>query len=211
MKTMPNCFKSCFLLILASIFLFGSPNFVEASQKEAVFAGGCFWCLEHDLEDLPGVLSVDSGYTGGELASPTYKNHKGHQEAVIVNFDTEKVAYKSLLRSFWRNIDPLDGEGQFCDRGDSYRPVVFTQGDSQREEAMQSIQDAARELDQPIGRIKVKVQDAKMFWMAEQYHQNFAERNRLKYSFYRNSCGRDRRLDEVWGENARTNAAWPEK
>ena len=208
MKNIASFVRACLGFFFVFIFFFGSPCLVDASQKEAIFAGGCFWCLEHDLEDLPGVISVDSGYTGGELVSPTYRNHEGHQEAVIVYFDSEKVNYKKLLRSFWRNIDPLDNGGQFCDRGDSYRPVIFTKDDIQRNEAIQSVEDASRELDIPIRQIKLHIQDATTFWLAEQYHQDFAKRNRLKYNFYRNSCGRDRRLDEVWGDNARTGASW---
>ena len=94
-------------------------------MERAIFAGGCFWCLEHDLEGLPGVVSAESGYTGGDLSNPTYRNHQGHQEAVIVRFNPLKINYQKLLRIYWRNVDPLDGDGQFCDRGDSYRAVIF--------------------------------------------------------------------------------------
>ena len=127
---------------------------------------------------------------------------------MILYFDPEKLNYQKLLRTFWRNIDPLDGDGQFCDRGDSYRPMIFTKDDEQRNYARQSVEDASKELDVSIKQIKVKIQEASKFWLAEQYHQDFAERNRLKYKFYRNSCGRDKRLDEVWGGNARTDAQW---
>jgi len=208
MKNISPSYRFCLGLVFALIFFLGSPGYIEASQEEAVFAGGCFWCLEHDLEGLPGVISVDSGYTGGKSSDPTYRNHQGHKEAVILYFDPEKLNYQKLLRTFWRNIDPLDGDGQFCDRGDSYRPMIFTKDDEQRNYARQSVEDASKELDVSIKQIKVKIQEASPFWLAEQYHQDFAKRNRLKYKFYRNSCGRDKRLDEVWGRNARTDAQW---
>ena len=194
--------------VFVCIFFLSCPGLLEASEQKAVFAGGCFWCLEHDLEDIPGVLSVDSGYTGGDISNPTYRNHLGHQEAVILYFDSSEVSYQKLLRSYWRNVDPLDGDGQFCDRGDSYRPVIFTIDKNQRNDAIVSAQEVAMELDKPIQSLKVEIKDLKRFWLAEEYHQNFAKRNRLKYNFYRNSCGRDRRLDAVWGERARTDRKW---
>jgi len=200
--------KSYFLPIILSSFLFSFPGLLYASQQEAIFAGGCFWCLEHDLEGLKGVSSVESGYTGGDLPSPTYRNHQGHQEAVILHFDSAKINYEKLLRSFWRNVDPLDQGGQFCDRGDSYRPVIFAIGESQKSDAIQSIDLVAEELDKPANSLKVEIADAKKFWLAEDYHQDFAQRNRLKYNFYRLSCGRDSRLDELWGERARTSSEW---
>ena len=127
---------------------------------------------------------------------------------MLVSFDPELITYQELLRSYWRNVDPSDGEGQFCDRGNSYRPVIFTRGKSQRNDAIESTEKAAKELDQSILSIKVEIQDAKTFWLAEEYHQNFAKRNSLKYKFYRNSCGRDRRLDDVWRDRARTDHGW---
>ena len=199
--------------LLASIFAFAlflvSPQPLQASTQQAVFAGGCFWCLEHDLEGLRGVKSVGSGYTGGDLLNPSYSNHKGHQEAVSVTFDPEKISYKKLLRVFWRNIDPLDGDGQFCDRGDSYRPVIFTLDESQRNDAIISSELAALELDKSIESLKVDFQDLNKFWIAEDYHQDFATRNNIKYKFYRYSCGRDDRLEELWGERARSAQQWP--
>ncbi len=200
--------KPYFVFVIGCILFFASPDVLEASQQEAVFAGGCFWCLEHDLEDLPGVSSVESGYTGGDTTNPTYRDHVGHQEAVLLYFDPVKVSYKKLLRSYWRNVDPLDGEGQFCDRGDSYRPVIFTSDESQRNDAIESAEQVSKELNKPIRSIKVQIEEAKSFWLAEEYHQNFAENNRFKYKFYRNSCGRDSRLDEIWGKRARTNDEW---
>ena len=197
------------LLVLPLVLM---PSAVLAETETAVFAGGCFWCLEHDLEDLPGVVEATSGYSGGQLDNPTYRQVSsettGHQEVVEVRFDPARIAYSTLLRSYWRNVDPLDGGGQFCDRGDSYRPVIFTTDAAQAHEAEASAQAAAVELGQPRSALKVELRDAARFWPAEGYHQNYAENNALKYNFYRLSCGRDRRLDAVWGGAARSYAPW---
>jgi peptide-methionine (S)-S-oxide reductase len=183
-----------------------------APAQEAVLAGGCFWCLEHDLEGLPGVLDVESGYSGGSLERPTYgqvsAGGTGHQEVVRVRFDPERISYGALLRSYWRNIDPLDGGGQFCDRGSSYRPVIFTSGAAQQTQAQASLAAAASELGRDRSAIKVQIKPLKRFWPAEVYHQNYADRNSVKYTYYRWACGRDRRLDAVWGQRARSAKAW---
>ena len=180
---------------------------------EAVFAGGCFWCLEHDLEHLPGVVDAVSGYSGGSLRNPTYRQVSaggtGHQEVVRVRFDPAQLSYATLLRSYWRNVDPLDDGGQFCDRGSSYRPVIFTRGDEQQQQARASLQAAAKELKRPASELRVQIRPLQTFWPAEDYHQNYAETNAVKYNYYRWACGRDRRLDAVWGsKRARTGKAW---
>ena len=183
-----------------------------AATEEAVLAGGCFWCLEHDLEEIPGVLEVESGFSGGKLANPSYRQVSaggtGHQESVRVRFDNTKIRYETLLRSYWRNVDPLDGGGQFCDRGESYRPVIFTTNATQAVEARNSLVAAARELGRPASAIKVAIKPLARFWPAENYHQNYARRNGLKYRYYRFACGRDRRLDAVWGARARRFDRW---
>ena len=200
------------LIGLLALPLVVMPSAVLAETETAVFAGGCFWCLEHDLEDLPGVVEATSGYSGGQLDHPTYRQVSsettGHQEVVEVRFDPARIAYSTLLRSYWRNVDPLDGDGQFCDRGDSYRPVIFTADAAQAREAEASAQAAARELGQPRSALRVELRDAAHFWPAEDYHQNYAENNALKYNFYRLSCGRDRRLDAVWKTAARRDDPW---
>jgi peptide-methionine (S)-S-oxide reductase len=177
-----------------------------------VLAGGCFWCLEHDLEHLPGVVEAVSGYSGGRVRNPTYQQVSGggtgHQEAVRVRFDPDRISYAALLRSYWRNVDPLDGGGQFCDRGSSYRPVIFPRGEVQLRQARASLQAAARELNRPVAAIRVQIQPLQTFWPAEGYHQNYAELNALKYRYYRWACGRDRRLDAVWGPRARGGQSW---
>ena len=131
--------KIIVICILFQILMF-SPVKVLAESQEAIFAGGCFWCLEHDLEKLDGVISADSGYSGGDIANPTYENHSGHQEVVKVSFNSDIISYKDLLNAYWINIDPFDNNGQFCDRGNSYKPVIFTSNDEQRLEAKESQQ-----------------------------------------------------------------------
>lgn len=199
-------------LFMVGALLFGAPGSVFAAVENAVLAGGCFWCLESDLEKLPGVLSVESGYSGGSVAKPTYRQvtseTTGHQEVVEVRFDPTKISYPRLLQSYWRNVDPFDGGGQFCDRGDSYRPVIFTNSEAQDQAARASRAAAARELGVPEAKLKVEIKPLKKFWPAEGYHQNYAKNNTLRYRFYRFSCGRDRRLDQVWGSKARSGAAW---
>ncbi len=208
MRQIIRLISSLTLSFYLGLILLFFPGVLHASEQEAIFAGGCFWCLEHDLEDLSGVSSVESGYSGGSLPNPTYRDHQGHQEAVLVRFNPSKISYQKLLRSYWRNVDPLDGGGQFCDRGNSYRPVIFVRDDNQRKDAIQSLEFAANELGEQNDSIKLEIKDFKKFWIAEDYHQNFAKLNSLKYNFYRYSCGRDKRLEEIWGQEARTNEKW---
>ena len=176
------------------------PLQVIAESEQAIFAGGCFWCLEHDLEKIDGVVSAESGYSGGDLINPTYENHRGHQEAVRVSFDSDIISYKDLLKQYWVNIDPFDNKGQFCDRGDSYKPVIFTSNQEQERDAKESQKYISLALNIPLDQLKVDVVDSKAFWLAEEYHQDFAVKNSLKYNFYRASCGRDNRLKKVWSE-----------
>ena len=186
----------CVLLQLLII----CPFKVFAESQDAVFAGGCFWCLEHDLEKLDGVVSVESGYSGGEITYPTYENYVGHQEVVKVSFNSNIISYKDLLDNYWINIDPFDDSGQFCDRGNSYKPVIFTANQEQEREARESQKKISRVLNIPADQLKVDIVDARTFWVAEEYHQDFAVKNPLRYNFYRTSCGRDNRLKKVWGE-----------
>ena len=190
-------------LIVFSIFLqllIACPLQVFAESEEAIFAGGCFWCLEHDLEKLDGVVSAESGHSGGDLINPTYQDHSGHQEVVKVIFDSDIISYKDLLKQYWVNIDPFDNNGQFCDRGDSYKPVIFTSNQEQKLDAKESQETISVGLNIPLEQLKVDIVESKVFWLAENYHQDFAVKNPLKYNFYRTSCGRDNRLKKVWGE-----------
>ena len=141
---------------------------------------------------------------------PTYENHNGHQEVVLVNYDSEVVTLSEIYRLYFRNIDPLDGGGQFCDRGDSYRPVIFFENEDEKNEASNSLLSASKELRVNLEKINVELKPKSKFWEAEAYHQDFANRNELKYKFYRFSCGRDQQLDKLWKENARSTNFWSE-
>lgn len=168
--------------------------------EQAVLAGGCFWCMEHDMK-LPGVISVESGYTGGKLAHPTYQDvgseTTGHHEAVRVTFDPSKTSYAYILSRYWKLIDPTDTGGQFCDRGPSYAPAVFVANAEQRRIAEQTRAEAAKQLKQ--GRMAVPILPLGPFWPAEEYHRDYARRHAIAYAAYRLGCGRDARLAQVWG------------
>lgn len=168
--------------------------------QTAIFAGGCFWCTESDMEHIPGVVSAVSGYTGGTARNPTYEQvggeTTGHVEAVRVTFDSSKISYRQLVDRFWRTIDVTDDGGQFCDRGPNYRTAVFATP-AQRPVAEASRAAAARAL--RTGRLITPVRPATAFWPAEDYHQDFYKKNPLRYRVYRQGCGRDARLKAVWG------------
>jgi peptide-methionine (S)-S-oxide reductase len=174
-----------------------------AGISEATFASGCFWCSEKDFEAVSGVTEVISGYTGGRSANPTYEqvgtNRTGHYEAIRVRFDPAKVSYDALLDHYWRNVDYTDGNGQFCDRGASYRPAIFVHDDRQRAaaEASKAALAEAKNLTQPIA---VQILPAAAFIPAENYHQDYYKKNPIRYRFYRNGCGRDARLNQLWPE-----------
>jgi len=197
---MNKIFRKLIVFCMLLHLLIAYPLHAFAQSEEAMFAGGCFWCLEHDLEKLNGVISAESGYSGGDLTNPTYENHSGHQEVVKVSFDPNLITYKDLLQQYWVNIDPFDDKGQFCDRGNSYKPVIFTSNQEQESDAKNSKENISVALNIPLDQLKVDITDSKAFWIAEKYHQDFAIRNPLKYNFYRKSCGRDNRLNKVWGE-----------
>lgn len=181
------------LTILALAFMAGAPAAAQ-TRAEAVFAGGCFWCVEKDFERLDGVIEAESGYTGGTLANPTYRNHEGHTEAVRVIYDPSQLSYEALLRHFWRHHDPLDAGGQFCDRGPSYRPAIFVTPE-QRAAAEASRADAQRLLGRAVA---TPIEPLGRFWRAEEYHQDYYQKNPVQYRVYRFRCGRDQRVAEVW-------------
>ncbi|HJK91661.1 MAG TPA: peptide-methionine (S)-S-oxide reductase MsrA [Polyangiaceae bacterium LLY-WYZ-15_(1-7)] len=172
-------------------------------QAVAVFAGGCFWCMEKPFEELEGVVSVLSGYAGGDVDAPTYEQvsagRTGHAEAVRVLYDPSVVSYEALLRVFWHNVDPTDGGGQFCDRGSQYRTAIFPQDDAQRAAAEASKAAIAAELDAPI---VTALEEADAFWVAEGYHQDYYRTHPSRYQRYRLGCRRDARLQQLWGESA---------
>jgi peptide-methionine (S)-S-oxide reductase len=171
----------------------------------ATFAGGCFWCMEPPYDKLDGVLATTSGYAGGSTVNPTYQQVSaggtGHAEVVQVTYDPAKVSYEQLLEVFWHNVDPLDAGGQFCDRGDSYRTGIFVHDEEQRRRAEASKQalDDSKRLTQPI---VTEIVDAGPFYPAEDYHQDYYQKNPVRYKFYRWNCGRDQRLTELWGADA---------
>ncbi|MEO1015542.1 MAG: peptide-methionine (S)-S-oxide reductase MsrA [Pseudomonadota bacterium] len=177
-----------------------TPAPSSSELEEAVFAGGCFWCVEADFDKVPGVRETISGYTGGHLENPKYKDvtreNTGHYEAVRVVYDPAEVSYSELVEYFWRHVDPTDAGGQFCDRGDSYRTAIFATPD-QRDtaEASKAALEASGVLSNPV---VTPVLDAATFWEAEAYHQNYYRKNRLRYRYYRSACGRDARVKEVW-------------
>jgi peptide-methionine (S)-S-oxide reductase len=169
----------------------------------ATFAAGCFWCTEADFEKVPGVVDAVSGYTGGQVANPTYQQvsggRTGHREAVQVRYDPARVSYMQLLDVYWRNVDPVDGRGQFCDRGEQYTPAIFVATDQERrlaEESKRTLERSGR----VRGKIATAILAAGPFYRAEEYHQSYYKKNPLRYRFYRATCGRDRRLRELWGE-----------
>ncbi len=176
---------------------------LPAGMAEATFASGCFWCGEKDFEALPGVTEVISGYTGGRTPKPTYgevgTNRSGHFEAIRVRFDPKKVSYEAVLEHFWHNVDYTDGEGQFCDRGDSYRPAIFVHDDTQRA-AAEASKAALAETKRLTKAIPVPILPAAAFTAAENYHQDYYKKNPVAYAFYRNGCGRDARLQQLWPE-----------
>ena len=176
----------------------------SAQQLEkAIFAGGCFWCVESDFDKVPGVTATISGYTGGNTEGPTYKEvtagGTGHFEAVEISYDPAVVTYEALLNAFWHSVDPTDAGGQFCDRGQSYQTAVFVTSEEQRSVAEASRNTAQEMLDIPI---VTPIFDAGQFYPAEDYHQNYYQENPLRYRYYRWGCGRDKRVKELWGEHA---------
>jgi peptide-methionine (S)-S-oxide reductase len=194
------------LLIAIPLILLPFQQIQAADAGEtAVFAGGCFWCMEAPFDKLPGVLSVTSGYSGGQVKNPTYEQVSvggtGHAEAVQVVFDPSKISYTRLLDVFWRNIDPTVTDRQFCDVGSQYRSAIFYHGEEQRRASLQS--KAALEKAKPFkGAVVTEIVTAGEFYPAEEYHQHYYKKNPLRYRYYRNGCGRDRRLKELWGSAA---------
>lgn len=188
-------------LSLVLLVTFAAVSASAAPPAVATFAGGCFWCMEPPFEKLPGVLSVVSGYTGGTVSDPTYaavsSGATGHFEAVRVVYDPARVSYNRLLEVFWRNIDPTDAGGQFCDRGAMYHSAIFFHDETQRAaaEASRNAISSARGL-----RIVTSILPASPFYEAEKYHQDYAKKNPIRYRYYRFTCGRDRRLQQIWAD-----------
>ena len=206
MKIKTTILSAGFILALATTAAWSAMATRQAEAPApglavATFAGGCFWCMEPPFDKTEGVLSTTSGYTGGQKAGATYKEvsggDTGHKEAVRVVYDPQKVSYEKLLDVFWRNVDPVDAGGQFCDRGEPYKTAIFVSDDEQRRVADES--KAALQQSGQFASITVPIEPASVFWEAEGYHQDYYMKNPTKYKFYRWKCGRDARLDAVWG------------
>ncbi|MGS5086232.1 peptide-methionine (S)-S-oxide reductase MsrA [Hydrogenophaga sp. A37] len=187
------------LSVLAALLL-STTSLSHAATATAVFAGGCFWCIEKDFEKLPGVVEVESGYTAGKTPNPTYEQvshgQTGHTEAVRVIYDPAKVSYAQLVEYFWRHIDPTVKDRQFCDIGTQYRSGIYWGNATERQVA-----EASRDALLKSGRFKTihtELAPASVFYLAEAYHQDYYKKNELRYNFYRLSCGRDARVKELW-------------
>jgi peptide-methionine (S)-S-oxide reductase len=179
-----------------------TPPALPAGTSVATFAGGCFWCVEADFDKLPGVISTTSGYTGGQVANPSYEQvsakRTGHAEVVRVVFDPRKISYETLLQKYWRSIDPTTKDRQFCDAGSPYRTAIFTHDAAQAAAAQASL--AALEKRKPFKEpIVTTIEPAGPFYEAESYHQDYYKKNPVRYNYYRLSCGRDARLQQLWG------------
>ncbi len=198
------------LLVIIASFALAGGVWAQALQpppaaglKVATFAGGCFWCMEPPFEAIPGVSAVVSGYTGGTVANPSYAQvstgRTGHKEAVQVTYDPAQVPFQALLDVFWRNVDPFDAGGQFCDRGNEYATAVFAADPEQRAQSEASKAAVQARFNKPVA---TPVVEAGPFYRAEDYHQGYHAKNPVRYKFYRFKCGRDARLKEVWGAEA---------
>jgi len=183
--------------ILATLLGLSLGNSSALADK-ATFAGGCFWCMEQAFQDLEGVDDVVSGFTGGTLKNPTYSgNHEGHYEAIEVTYDPAVIDYPQLLQVFWRNIDPFDSRGQFCDKGSSYLSVIFVMNEEQRLLAQRSKEQVKQAF--PAKQVVTPILNASVFYPVEEYHQDYYKKNPLRYRFYKATCGRANRLEEIWG------------
>ncbi|MDB2437689.1 peptide-methionine (S)-S-oxide reductase MsrA [Hellea sp.] len=170
---------------------------LSGQTDTAIFAGGCFWCVESDFEKLPGVIDAVSGYTGGEIQNPTYRNHPGYREAAKIIYDPTIVSYDQLLDYYWHHIDPTDSRGQFCDKGHAYTPAIYARPDQIK---MAEASEAEIKKTKPFADpIIVPVLPATKFWDAEDYHQEYYLKNPRRYEFYRKGCGRDARVKQLWG------------
>jgi peptide-methionine (S)-S-oxide reductase len=197
-------------ILSVAILLIGAWNIqstslvaADAILGKAYFAGGCFWCMEEAFEKVEGVLSVTSGYMGGTVANPSYEDvsagRTGHAESIEVAYDPAKVSYRKLLDTFWRNVDPITPNAQFCDHGSQYRSAIFFQTDEEKREVEASNQaiEQSKRFKEPIVTQIVMVSQ---FYPAEEYHQDFYKKNPIRYKFYKYNCGRAQRLEELWGK-----------
>jgi peptide-methionine (S)-S-oxide reductase len=197
--------KTKLLAVIAasSLILADAGPAAAAALKTAVFAGGCFWSAQHDIEHTPGVKDVVVGYAGGAMANPTYEDHTGHLEAIRVTYDPAQISYAKLVDAFFHHIDPTDPNGQICDQGPTYRTAVFVADAGEKAAAEQVKEQVHKELGLPI---KTMILPAARFWVGEGYHQHYAEKNPAAYMAYRIGCGRDRTLKAVWSMSVASRA-----
>lgn len=203
-RIQPLSFLGAALLLLAGALVYSAHTAEPDNKATAIFAGGCFWCMEEAFESVPGVLTVTSGYIGGQTPNPTYKQvssgDTGHAEAVAVVYDPAQVSYSALLEVFWRNVDPITPNAQFCDRGSQYRAAIFYRNDEQKRlaEASRHKLMQSQRFNDPI---VTQIEAASTFYPAEEYHQDYYKKNPLRYKFYKYTCGRAQRLQKLWGES----------
>lgn len=190
------------ILTLVALWFFSYASWAGASQ-EAVFAMGCFWCAESEFRDhhsnafLPGISAIRVGYAGGTQPHPTYEDHQGYKEAIKITFDPTKISYEALLNIFWRNIDPFDANGQFCDQGFPYTAAIFYKDEAQQQQALKTKETRQKSLNKTI---VTEIIPFTTFYDAEEYHQNYKQKNPVRYQYYRWRCGRDQRLQNVWSQ-----------
>ncbi len=200
---MSHFFTSALMAVSLIVASVGTSS-ANDDLKTAIFAGGCFWCVESDFDHVNGVVETISGYSGGTTTeNVTYRNHSAakHREVVKITYDSSKISYDQLLDVFWRSVDPTDGGGQFCDRGHSYTTAIYTLDDEQAKLAKAS--KAKLEADKILSKpIQTEIAPAKPFFAAEDYHQDYYNKNPIRYKYYRYSCGRDARVEQVWGKQA---------
>ena len=184
-------------LLAALLLATGAPGVRAGETKTAIFAGGCFWCVEAAFDDVDGVTETVSGYAGGTKPNPNYGDHEGYLEAVKVTYDPAKVTYAALVDHYWRNIDPFDPDGQFCDKGSAYRTAIFVGDDAEKALAETTKDDIAKRFNKQVA---TEIKPATTFTAAEDYHQDYHNQNPVSYKYYKWGCGRAQRLEEIWGK-----------
>ena len=183
--------------LAAIVMACGTDETRAATAETAIFAGGCFWCMEAAFDEVDGVTETISGYAGGTKPNPTYGDHEGYVEAVKVTYDPAKISYAKLLDHYWKNVDPFDATGQFCDQGPAYHTVIFVSNDAEKELAEKTKDEIAARFKQKVA---TAIKPATTFTAAEEYHQDYHHKNPVSYKYYKWGCGRAQRLAEIWGK-----------
>ena len=183
--------------LAAVVIACGAVESRAAATESAIFAGGCFWCMEAAFDEVDGVTETISGYAGGTKPNPTYGDHEGYKEAAELTFDPARVTYAKLLDHYWRNIDPFDPDGQFCDKGSAYQSVIFVSNDAEKELAKKTKEEIATRFKQKVA---TEIEPVTTFTAAEAYHQDYHNQNPVSYKYYKWGCGRAQRLAQIWGK-----------